>query len=135
MITHDLDLLTVEEAADILRVSRPTIRRWVKAGRLPAIRVGPRHLRIRRGELTRVEKRATPETPSASGEGAETDEELLEGGRRLKAYLEREDFSGSPWILSVRQHLLDMLEARGGMLLPSSVPLIREARDEGYEEH
>lgn len=34
------DLLTVPEAASLLRVSEPTIRRWIGTRRLPAIRAG-----------------------------------------------------------------------------------------------
>jgi len=42
--------LTVHEVAGRLRVSEPTIRRWIAAGRLPAIRVG-RLLRIKESDL------------------------------------------------------------------------------------
>lgn len=35
-----LTLLTVREAATKLRVSRPTIYRWIKIGRLQAVRYG-----------------------------------------------------------------------------------------------
>ena len=36
------DLLTLREAADALRVSTLTARRWAKAGRVPAVRLpGP----------------------------------------------------------------------------------------------
>ena len=36
------DLLTVREVAEILRVSRLTIKRWGKRGKLPAIRINSR---------------------------------------------------------------------------------------------
>lgn len=36
------DLLTVGEAADLLRVSPLTIKRWGKRGKLPAIRINSR---------------------------------------------------------------------------------------------
>ena len=36
------DLLTVSEAADLLRVSPLTIKRWGKRGKLPAIRINSR---------------------------------------------------------------------------------------------
>ena len=36
------DLLTLREAADALRVTESTARRWAKAGRVPAVRLpGP----------------------------------------------------------------------------------------------
>ena len=36
------DLLTVSEVADLLRVSKLTIKRWGKRGKLPAIRINAR---------------------------------------------------------------------------------------------
>ncbi len=47
------DLLTVAEAATVLKVSPITIHRWLKQGRLTAYRVGPRAVRISSSELTR----------------------------------------------------------------------------------
>jgi excisionase family DNA binding protein len=44
------DLLTLSEAAELLRVSRATAYRLVSAGELPALRVG-HGLRIDRAEL------------------------------------------------------------------------------------
>lgn len=45
---------TVAQAADYLGVSRLTVSRWIKADRLPAYRVGPRSLRIKREDLDRM---------------------------------------------------------------------------------
>ncbi len=36
------DLLTVSEAAELLRVSKLTLKRWGKRGKLPAIRINAR---------------------------------------------------------------------------------------------
>lgn len=52
----DSDLLTIPEAAAALKVSPVTISRWLKQGRLPAYRMGPRAVRIRREDLTDVLK-------------------------------------------------------------------------------
>ena len=38
--------LTVQEAAELYRVSQKTIRRWIASGRLPSERVGPRTIRV-----------------------------------------------------------------------------------------
>ncbi len=38
----------------MLRVSPSTVWRWIEADRLPAYRVGPRNIRIRRDDLDRV---------------------------------------------------------------------------------
>jgi len=47
----ELDLVTVAEAARLLRVSPVTIHRWIKRGLLPSCHVGPRAVRIRRADL------------------------------------------------------------------------------------
>jgi excisionase family DNA binding protein len=44
-------LLTVKEAAEILRVTEWTIYRLMKRGQLPFIKVGKRFTRIRRRDL------------------------------------------------------------------------------------
>ena len=44
-------LLTVGEVADMLRVSNMTVYRLIKAGEMPALRVG-RNYRIREADLT-----------------------------------------------------------------------------------
>jgi len=46
------DLLTAREVADVMRVSTMTVYRLIKAGELPAIRVG-KHLRIRERDVAR----------------------------------------------------------------------------------
>lgn len=45
-----MSLLTVHEAASLLRVSELTIRRWIWAGKLPATRLG-RLVRIKQADL------------------------------------------------------------------------------------
>ena len=46
---------TVEEAAEYLRVSRRTIYKLTREGRLPAFRIGQeRHRRFRKGDLDKV---------------------------------------------------------------------------------
>lgn len=45
------ELLTVAQAAEMLRVHRKTILRWVARGRLAAVRIG-REPRIPRAHLT-----------------------------------------------------------------------------------
>ena len=46
------DLLTAREVADVMRVSTMTVYRLIKAGEMPAIRVG-KHLRIRERDVAR----------------------------------------------------------------------------------
>ena len=51
----DIDLLTVDEVAEILKMNPQTIRNWLDAGKLPIVRIG-RRVRIRRADLTSVLK-------------------------------------------------------------------------------
>jgi excisionase family DNA binding protein len=46
-------ILTAQEAADYLRVTRATIRRWCQEGKLPAFRIG-REWRINKAELDKI---------------------------------------------------------------------------------
>lgn len=43
---NEMDLLTMAEAASILRVSRESVRRRIKDGSIRAVRVGPRSVRV-----------------------------------------------------------------------------------------
>jgi excisionase family DNA binding protein len=45
-----MHLMTVHEVADVLRVSNMTVYRLIKAGDLPAVRVG-KNYRVRSGHL------------------------------------------------------------------------------------
>jgi len=37
-------LLTIRETAELLRVSEPTVRRWLRAGAIPSRKLGRRRL-------------------------------------------------------------------------------------------
>ncbi len=55
--------LTVEEVTALLKVSIETVRRWIRAGELPVLRIGGRRggYRIRRADLdTFIERRYGP---------------------------------------------------------------------------
>jgi excisionase family DNA binding protein len=58
-------LMTVDEVADVLRVSNMTVYRLIKAGRIPAMRVG-RNFRVRRSEIVRYLESGAVSGPSAS---------------------------------------------------------------------
>jgi excisionase family DNA binding protein len=49
-VTVEHRLLTVREVADAMRVSTMTVYRLIRAGQIPAIRVG-KHFRIRENDL------------------------------------------------------------------------------------
>ena len=45
------DLIGLQEAADLCDVSYRTIRRWVADGRINAVRVGPRLLKVNMADV------------------------------------------------------------------------------------
>ncbi|WP_082909445.1 helix-turn-helix domain-containing protein [Mycolicibacterium iranicum] len=56
--SHDRDeLLTINEAAELLKVHHRTIRRFITTGRLPGYHLTARTVRLRRSD---VEKLLTP---------------------------------------------------------------------------
>lgn len=46
-------LLTANEVAAYLRVTPKTIRVWIKEGKIPASRMTPRSIRIRKSDLAK----------------------------------------------------------------------------------
>src|SRR5919106_4203425 len=118
-MNSDLDLLTLTEAAELLKVSVVTLRRWIKQGRLPAYHVGPRKVRIKRSDLSKAFTPTSQEEVSALPERIIvrplTDEEVSQGLAALQ--------EADAVIAAIR-------ERRGGKPLSSSVPLIRQAREE-----
>src|SRR5918999_2101998 len=118
-MNSDLDLLTLPEAATLLKVSVVTIRRWIKQGRLPAYHVGPRKVRINRSDLSKAFTPTNQEEVSAMPERIPirplTDAEVRAGLVALKesaALIER------------------LRERRRGKPLAPSWPVIRQEREE-----
>ena len=114
MTTHETHYLTVAEAAARLRVSRPTVWRWIDSGQLPAYRIGTRSIRIREEDVERVIAPAAEPKPRPG-----------EPIRRREATADPEALLGK-----LRQIQADQRARRGGRTLPSSVALIRKAREE-----
>ena len=54
-------LHTVKEAADLLSVSQPSVRKWIATGRLAVVHLG-RSVRIPRSELLRIIHEGTIES-------------------------------------------------------------------------
>ncbi len=66
--------LTVAEVATLLKLNQQTVRNWIDAGSLPAVRVG-RRVRIPRSALDQLiqegSRGALPTTPVSSGPNAD----------------------------------------------------------------
>jgi excisionase family DNA binding protein len=57
-----MELLTVSETAQILRVSPLTVRRYIAAGRLPAVKVG-KGVRVRKEAVDELVRPVEPTMP------------------------------------------------------------------------
>lgn len=124
-VERDADLLTVEEAAGLLKVSTVTIRRWLKQGRLRAYRLGPRYIRIRRADL------AALLSPTQGEDVAPVPETVTGRGKLAVMPLSDEEETLMGDFLEQSQALIDRIKARReGKLLPPSWPLIRKARED-----
>jgi excisionase family DNA binding protein len=77
-------LLTVAEVAEILRLNQQTIRNWIDAGSLPAVRLG-RRVRIKRSDLDRVLAAGYHGTPAAQPPENGPSAEDFWGGRPVGA--------------------------------------------------
>lgn len=58
----DDDLLSPAQVARDTGMSVNTIKRWIADGTLTGVRLGPRVLRVRRGDLRAIERPARPTT-------------------------------------------------------------------------
>lgn len=55
-----MSLITLQEASRRLRVSRATLYRWSRQGRLRLVQLGPRATRVREEDLIRMQEQAMP---------------------------------------------------------------------------
>src|SRR5580693_8666277 len=71
---RDDSFMTVAEVAELLKLNQQTVRNWIDAGSLPAIRVG-RRVRIKRSDLDRILENGyhgtPPPAPVAPGPSAD----------------------------------------------------------------
>src|SRR5579864_3674754 len=62
-------LLSVGDVARLLSVTEPTVRQWIKEGKLKAHRAGARFWRIRHSEVDRMLGEQASTKPSSPGGG------------------------------------------------------------------
>lgn len=68
-VSADERLLSVADVARLLSVTEPTVRVWIKEGKLGAQRVGARFWRIRQSEVDRMLSAQADSRPSPGGGG------------------------------------------------------------------
>ncbi len=126
---EDADLLTVAEAARLLKVSRITLHRWLKHGRLPAYHVGPKAVRIRRGDLATV---MTPMHREEVRPMKETLHDTMPVGTTLTVSPPTsEEVQRTLAALAAARELGARIRERlGDQSFDESWPIIREAREE-----
>jgi len=129
MLMDPDEFVTVSEAAKALRVSVPTIKRWLKDGRIPAYHLGPRYIRIRRADLTRVltpmreEVRPMPEGPVRELAPIPTTLTVKPLTAAQIAQLDK--------AIQGTQKVIDMIRTRrNGEPLAPSWPILREIRED-----
>lgn len=126
------ELLTIAEATEVLKVGRATLHRWLKAGRLRAYQVGPKAVRIRRGDLQAMMK------PAYGGQVSDATEREPHAGHTLQTTIrpltEAEVQRGLAALARSQELTARMLAERGGVPFSPSWPLIREAREERAEQ-
>jgi len=97
-----VEMLTVEEAAERLKMNPQTLRRWIRSGLLPATRVGRKEYRINAADL---EDRVTQPTAAQAAARTAAVERLL----ALRETLRGRNLSVAELLAESRKEL----EARG----------------------
>jgi excisionase family DNA binding protein len=78
MASSEDEFLTVAETAAVLKLNQQTVRNWIDAGTLPAIRIG-RRVRIRRADFDRLIEQGYSGTHTPRGESDLTGEDFWDG--------------------------------------------------------
>jgi excisionase family DNA binding protein len=121
------EFCTVAQAAATLGVHPSTIWRWIDAERLPAYRIGPRSIRIKRSDLEQV---VTPTKPQGSRVAHMKDDHTVEFPFVPRRLTPAERERALKHLDEVRKHTEQQLQRRGGQPFPDSWEEINQARDE-----
>lgn len=133
MATQADELLTVAEAAALLKVSQVTLRRWIKQGRLAACRVGPRAVRIRRRDVTGAITPAQQETAPVRTPDWQPNYRIVTDITELyKPVSEERRRRGRAAIERSKARTAEMAARNGGEPLAESWPIINEERDKRW---
>ena len=118
------ELLTIAEAAKLLKVSTATLHRWLKDGRLRAYHVGPRAVRVYRVDLAKLL------VPTAAAEDAEHRQALTVSTDLRVPPLTAAEAEAALIALTEAQALTAAIQHQHGQPLSASWLLIRQAREE-----
>jgi excisionase family DNA binding protein len=113
--TPDVDLLTVPEAAAVLKVSPVTVSRWLRQGRLPAYRLGPRAVRIRRADLQAVFAPARPPAEATAAGAPSPPDPVAPDGPTNDALVALADQAVASWDAAAVAIRLEALAAAAGL--------------------
>lgn len=123
---QESEWLSIREAGRQLKVSRTTIHRWLKQGRLRAYHIGPKAVRIRRPDIERV-------IAPMRRAGAEVDpmnEARPASVQTAVRPLTDEEKAQQRAAFEASQALVERMKARrGGVPAAESWPLLRQARE------
>ena len=125
--THEPDFYSVAQAAAVLGVGHSTVWRWIASGKLPAYRVGPKNIRIKKQDLDNV---IQPARPNRKDTGRLVDTMPVFTTLEVPPLTEEERQRGLEALRRIDALQEKMLAERGGELFSSSVELIREMREE-----
>ena len=101
------DMLSVPEAAAAMGVSASTMWRWIGAGRVSVCRVGPKRVRVRRGDLDELIRERRPRERRLTDADVAAWEAAIAGAREL-----REEFRARGWSLELADSAALLDEAR-----------------------
>jgi excisionase family DNA binding protein len=125
----DDEYVTVAEAATLVGVSASTIWRWVNQKFLPAYRSGPRKVRLKRADLTKVVTSARPIRETHPDEDV-----VIQDVRSIGPLTDQERRDLLAAIEESKRLHAEELARRSGKLFPPSYEIINEMRDERTRE-
>jgi excisionase family DNA binding protein len=109
----DDEYLTVKEIAELLKLNQQTLRNWIDAGSLPAVRIG-RRVRVRRADLDRILAQSAtvaPDPQASPVAPAEAREPLAEALERAQRLLGRRSAARRAELAEALQDLSDAVAA------------------------
>src|SRR3954468_5764628 len=124
------DFYSIAQAAKLLGVSPSTVWRWIEADRLPAYRVGPKNIRIKKADL----EQAVQPTRSTGKEEPMKEVGHVRSTLTVRPLTEDERQCGLRALREAKQLRERILARRGGKLLSPSWELIQEAREERAQQ-